>query len=1325
MSYSQELSKLENPSFEDFIRIASHNLSVSKRAYPWIGLSHGVKLLENDDELAQYLCAYGKMHKEKINSALQTIQKPSDYFTKKLTIIDWGCGQGLATICFFDYLRNLGIAPDVHKVILVEPSEPAINRAQEHLCKYIDNDKLSLVNKYINDVSKDDLSGSNGLVVHFFSNILDIPSVDVDYLADLIRDSISSEQLFFCVGPQNIGASRISVFAKLFDIEDDDLIEEHSGRLSGRGTINLLVFRVKAEVAEVIKVEYHHRRSLSLENCSALQRVMKDATTEGNLSEKALQFYRSVVELERMKSASLGNPYPYPIHVVSENGTTKINIDIQENPDFESQFKKNSDPAYEKWPKNLNIGIGLIFGNRLFLLLQYVYPYEDIKHIDIESQYVSVELPSFSLNPDVAEELEIGEEQIGVIESIISDPSTTWDSLLSLLKDAISNDVEFDSHIYLSLSAENPALAQINSELKQLESKKDGTLLNQFLSGNIPDNHTGIYDEDVLLEVKSSDESQRKAIATALSSRVSVITGPPGTGKTQMILNLIANAFVKGKTVLVASKNNKAVDNIKERYDGIEPLHYLLRFGSKDAVKNQVLPYLESILQRMPQLSANTQRYHQLLGQYRYYEKAIHDGREMLRKLVVLEEEYKTYPEKIQAQESELVTISSSYESSRNNLSLKHAEYLELSRCGQDWSHELTKVKMQINSLQSRYSGLGKLFFDWFSKKKNAETALNTLLLMPVQFTAKVESLSGIMNVADVVNGRSLILLYEKEKFVIEQIIACSNDFANLEKNYGQKQNAAQIQLDSLISKRAECKRQLDLITESHARTIGAIESGRKGIKDISIELFNLAVLLRLNEDNASAIISRYKNYLPDHIPWRNNEVGVYKDNAQAFSTIFRLNAVTNLSIKNSYPLSNGFFDMVIIDEASQCDVASALPLIYRAKQLVVIGDPLQLKHISAVNADEEMAIKEHLDIAENPLIKYADYSLWDYCKDLITTANENNHPVVLDCHYRCHPQIIGYSNRMFYEKKLGTTLNVKTIEKNPLLDPKGIIWVDVRGVQKSNMLNINEAEVSKCIALATQLADQYPNISIGIISPFKHQSQEINARIPLFLRERVVSDTVHKFQGDERDVIIYSLVVTDNSPDTKIRWIDRSVPNLVNVAVTRARTTLYIVGNKRYIKEHSRIDLPLGNLADYTENRASAPSNEPTKTYIIDTNVFVNCPTIIDYINPRDVIVLSAKVVDELDKLKTTLDDESKRNVETALRHINSKFSERNIRMECADMNYLPADFSKKNPDNLILSIAVKFRNQNPVLLTSDNGFQVKAKGLGIPTIKLKDFLR
>lgn len=1325
MSYSQDLALLTNPCFEDFLRIASNNLSASKRAYPWIGLSHGVKLLENEDELAQYLCAYGKMHKEKIDSALRTIQNPSKYFTKELIIIDWGCGQGLASVCFLDYMRSLGLAPNIKKVILIEPSKVALNRAQEHLCKYLEDDRIVSVNKYINEVVDDDIAVANKLVIHFFSNILDIPSVDINYLAGFIKQSIKAEQLFFCVGPQNIGASRISEFARLFEIKDEDLIEEHSGKLSGRGTINLLVFKIEAEITEVIKVEYRHHRNLTLENCTALQRVLKEATTSGEVPDKALQFYRSVIGLERMKSASLGSAYPYPIDFEVDTAVSKINIDIQKNPDFESIFRKNSNPAYEKWPKNLNIGIGLVFGNRLFLLLQYLFPYEDIKNIDIEEQYISVDLSSFSLNIDIAEELEIGEEQISVIESVINDTSTTWDSLESIMKDAISNDVRLDSQLYLSLSAENPALSQINSELKQLASKKDGELLNEFLSGNMTNNSADTYDEDVLFQVMPNDESQRKAIASAFSSKVSVITGPPGTGKTQMILNLIVNAFIKGKTVLVASKNNKAVDNIKERYDRFDPSHYLLRFGSKEAVRTQVLPYLEDVLRRIPKITVDIQRYNDLFKEYESFCNSIHEARKKLYKLAVLEEDYKEYPNKINNKQRELSDLQSGYSTKIDSLSTKWQNVLELSRENHNWKQEHKSVKMQINSLQSKCSGLKKLFFEWFSLRKQAEVALNSLLQMPDQFVALIEAQTHVKCVADIKSSQVLLMLYEAEESVICNILSCIADFNDLEKDHRTKLSTCTAELEELKQCQTECKRQIDQIKASHASILNAIEIGRKGITNLSTKLFNLAVLLQLKKDNASASISKFKNYLPDSIPWKTSEIPAYWKNAQSFLNVFRLNAVTNLSVKNSFPMSNGFFDMVIIDEASQCDVASALPLIYRAKQLVVIGDPLQLKHISSINADEELTIKEHLNFAENPLVKYADYSLWDYCKDLITTSYANNHPIILDCHYRCHPQIIGYSNRMFYERRLGTTLSVKTIERNPMLRQKGIIWEDVRGEQKSNLLNINEAEVNRSLSIATQLANQYPEISIGIISPFKHQAQEINAHIPSSLRSRIVADTVHKFQGDERDVIIYTLVVTDNSPETKIRWIDRSVPNLVNVAVTRARTTLYIVGNKSYIKSHSRLDLPLGNLVDYTETHASAPSIEPTKTYIIDTNVFVNCPNVIDYISTQDNIVLSAKVIDELDRLKVTLDEESKRKVESALRHINSKFNDRNIRMECADLNYLSIDFNRKNPDNLILSIAVKYRNQNPILLTSDNGFQIKAKGLGIPTLNINDFIR
>ena len=187
MSYSQDLAILENPTFEDLLKLAAKNLPASKRDHPWVGLNHGVKLLDNDDELNQYICAYGKMHKEKIDTAIDAIRNPADYFTKNMTIIDWGCGQGLASVCFMDYLRRLGIVPKVEKNILIEPSKPALIRAKEHMLKFLDDKKILSINKYANDVETDDISVSNGIVIHFFSNILDIPTVDINYLADIIK----------------------------------------------------------------------------------------------------------------------------------------------------------------------------------------------------------------------------------------------------------------------------------------------------------------------------------------------------------------------------------------------------------------------------------------------------------------------------------------------------------------------------------------------------------------------------------------------------------------------------------------------------------------------------------------------------------------------------------------------------------------------------------------------------------------------------------------------------------------------------------------------------------------------------------------------------------------------------------------------------------------------------------------------------------------------------------------------------------------------------------------------------------------------------------
>jgi rRNA-processing protein FCF1 len=158
-------------------------------------------------------------------------------------------------------------------------------------------------------------------------------------------------------------------------------------------------------------------------------------------------------------------------------------------------------------------------------------------------------------------------------------------------------------------------------------------------------------------------------------------------------------------------------------------------------------------------------------------------------------------------------------------------------------------------------------------------------------------------------------------------------------------------------------------------------------------------------------------------------------------------------------------------------------------------------------------------------------------------------------------------------------------------------------------------------------------------------------------------------------------------------------------------------------------INIKIKGMIDLTQFETplqkSVKSESKKNIYMIDTNVFVDYPDIISKIDSKYSVVLSAKVIDELDKLKITLDSEGKRNVEKALRNINKSLDWANVTMELSDSSLLPNDFNKKSPDNNILSVALKFKDDNPILLTSDNGLQVKAKGLKIATITLKEFLK
>ena len=134
---------------------------------------------------------------------------------------------------------------------------------------------------------------------------------------------------------------------------------------------------------------------------------------------------------------------------------------------------------------------------------------------------------------------------------------------------------------------------------------------------------------------------------------------------------------------------------------------------------------------------------------------------------------------------------------------------------------------------------------------------------------------------------------------------------------------------------------------------------------------------------------------------------------------------------------------------------------------------------------------------------------------------------------------------------------------------------------------------------------------------------------------------------------------------------------------------------------------------------------NDKKNIYIIDTNVFVDYPEIINKIDNQYQIVISAKVIDELDSLKIKLSQDQQKNIQKALSSINRNIDIKDLKMITADLSLLPIDFVKRSPDNLILSVALQFKNDNPIMLTSDNGLQIKCKGFDITTISLKEFLK
>lgn len=173
----------------------------------------GVAMLNTEEEMFEYIKRFGRMHYAKLESAFASPFPQT--FTKKVNIIDWGCGQALATMVFIEKYGN----DCIDKIVLIEPSEIVLKRAALHCKKFAPKAKIQTVNKKLNELVSDDLYINNTYsTINLFSNILDIDDYHPHILQALVYSICSHGDYFVCVSPHidDVKTERIDSFCKFF-----------------------------------------------------------------------------------------------------------------------------------------------------------------------------------------------------------------------------------------------------------------------------------------------------------------------------------------------------------------------------------------------------------------------------------------------------------------------------------------------------------------------------------------------------------------------------------------------------------------------------------------------------------------------------------------------------------------------------------------------------------------------------------------------------------------------------------------------------------------------------------------------------------------------------------------------------------------------------------------------------------------------------------------------------------------------------------------------------------------------------------------------------
>ncbi|WP_405139145.1 AAA domain-containing protein [Nocardia sp. NBC_01388] len=550
--------------------------------------------------------------------------------------------------------------------------------------------------------------------------------------------------------------------------------------------------------------------------------------------------------------------------------------------------------------------------------------------------------------------------------------------------------------------------------------------------------------------------SQRAAIDNSLRHPISVIDGPPGTGKTQTILNLIANIIVdETKTVAVVSSNNAAVDNVHTK---------LVKAG---------FGYVTANLGR----KAKKERFFQEQG-----------GRNL-----IVEQLGSTTPvtlpraEEMTARDQRLLRLRET-ERDLADLYTEHAAY------------ELERVHFRAYLDRHELPDQEKLpVLRWRPAKILA-------------FIADTDpELARATGIAGVVDRISKYFKYRSMRHADAQDI----DIVF---------RLHQLYYDTKI---AELERKIEQARKS---------LDKSNFDDLAAQQQQLSVAWLIE-----SMRQRYAGRATQLYDFR------YRQHWQDFARDYPVILSTCHSLESSIGTGR-LVDYLIIDEASQVDLVAAAVALACCRNLIVVGDLRQLQPVVTI---PESATGS----APDPAYDYQRQSILSSLTDIYRTALPR---VLLREHYRSDPAIIGFCNQKFYQDNLiPFTRSTPGYQSMVVVrTPPGdhMRWLEERTGKPGGRVNQREIDIIQQDVLPRYCAE-FPTDQVGVTTPYRPQADRVTDALILSIE----SDTVHKFQGREKEAIIMTTVL-DNRPgiDKALKFADS--PELINVAVSRARKRFILV---------------------------------------------------------------------------------------------------------------------------------------------------------------------